>query len=162
MTCLRDQRSIAASNGTSMEDMPPAEMREPPPGENTKPFCTEGEQIGESFCDWIGTEIITRFSQNEWKGLNQRQYQNGIANIWRSACQPGMGLTNNPTGGPHPPSGLRLTKLILPHPYIRTRLGCGPLNESRDIYCNPATYERTQQPAEMYDDSSGEYEETER
>lgn len=138
IACLRDSRSVGANAGgqnTSTDD--PMAMPDPSSEPDPSPsFCTEGEQIGESFCDWIGTEVLTRFAQNEWKKLSQRQFQNGVANIWRSACQPGAGINSSPTQGEHPPTGLRLTKLILTHPYIRQRLDCGEMNPSRDIYCN--------------------------
>lgn len=162
ISCLRDKNSIWAKDlsksSPGMADGPAPE----PPRKKIKKFekakepnvvGSDGDdlfcntdQIGESFSDWLGTEVMSEFMNNEWKNLSERQVSNGLANIWRDACEPGVGLHNksSPTD-PHPPVRDRLERLIMVHPVVRKRLNCGPLPKDK-IYCDLNTYSPKNSP----------------
>lgn len=155
--CLRDERSIGASNPSSMEDkygetmgggmlgfpMPeePSEYKDsstsirrgrPPRGPKKASFC-DGDQIGESFADWMAVEILPTYMEKNYK-LTTEQYRNGYANANRLLCsiQPGEGGN---IGDEHPSAENRINKIILVNPKVRAQMGC-PAKHPENAYCD--------------------------
>lgn len=118
-----------------------------------KDFFCEKDQIGESFSDWLGTEVIAEYLNNEWKDLKPLQVKNGLANTWRDACTPGLGLHNVKSKDVHPPTRDRLEKIIMVHPTVRARLDCPPLNKMT-MYCDLKAVKY-----DYHDEGSEKYEE---
>ena len=112
----------------------------PPP----TPFCYYSkDQIGESFCDWLATEILFRHmnSNSRLSGNNKNQHINGIASTFRFFCEPKDGLGPSKLGqdiGRHPATIDRLERITLAHPGIRRKL-CGKNVKSEVRYCDPTT-----------------------
>ena len=152
--CLRSEDSIQAfrpnyrpyphhyysmyydTQNTPYNSHPPSRPSRPPP-----PFCHHDDQIGESFCDWLATEILFRHmnSNSKLSGNDKNQHINGIASIYRSHCYPKDGLGLSELGqdiGRHPASIDRLERITLAHPGIRRKL-CGKNVKSKVRYCDP-------------------------
>lgn len=108
-----------------------------------EPFCGEGDQINESFCDWMGAEVLYRHMSRNLADSTRQQHIDGVSSIWRHSChdQTGLGESNlgMPGQGPHPATLDRLSRITLAHPGIRRTLGCEPLRSGGDVqYCDPA------------------------
>ena len=113
---------------------PPSRPSRPPP-----PFCHDKDQINESFCDWLASEILSRHMNSNLKlsGNDKNQHINGVASIFRPFCNPQDGLGTSRLGqdiGPHSMSIDRLERIILAHPGIRRKL-CGKNVKSEVKYC---------------------------
>ena len=106
------------------------------------PFCHDKDQINESFCDWLSAEILFRHmnSNSKLSGNDKNQHINGIASLFRPACNPTDGLgpsrLGQDTDGPHPATIDRLERIFLAHPGIRRKL-CGENVKSEVRYCDP-------------------------
>ena len=105
-------------------------------------FCHRKDQIMESFCDWLATEILFRHmnSNSKLSGNNKNQHINGIASIYRPDCNPKDGLGPSRLGqetlSRHPMSIDRLERITFAHPGIRRKL-CGKNVKSKVKYCDP-------------------------
>lgn len=158
--CLRDKRSIGArSSETGDEDLGSGGMMgmygtgangfpepssyekrttvrrmSPASREPKKASFCDGDQIGESFSDWMAVEVLPTYMEKNYK-LTTEQYRNGYANARRLICsvQPeGMG---NFGGEPHPPIENRINKIILVNPKVRAQMGC-PQKHPTNVYCD--------------------------
>ena len=129
--CLRSKDSIQAFNPNH-------------PHAYKTPFCYSSDQIGESFCDWLAAEILSRHmnSNSRLSGNDKNQHINGIASAFRFLCDPRDGLgtsgldQENYSGYPMPID--RLERIFLAHPGIRRKL-CGKNVKSKVRYCDPTT-----------------------
>jgi hypothetical protein len=166
--CLRDSRSIAAKNSSYDQGSGSCPMcsqtyggvygsKSPGPGGfnnnlNTnapgqppkkQTFC-EGDQITESFADWMSYEILPQYIERNYK-LTVDQYRNGYANARRLSCK----ITEEDggyMGDPHPSTEGRINKLLLVNPKIRVQMGC-PEKHPENLYCDSekATFSSTEQ-----------------
>jgi hypothetical protein len=163
LQCLRDKRSIGARGSNSTDD---DEAIRPEPyggmsgnpmpigmgsfnrnskavsGEPRKASFCDGDQIGESFCDWMAAEVLPTYMEQNYK-LTTEQYRNGYANARRLICsvqQEGM-----ESFGEHPPMENRINKIILVNPKVRAQMGC-PQKHPTNVYCDPEKQLDSQEP----------------
>lgn len=108
MQCLRSQKSMGAkaSRGT-LE-------------------CDTGDQIGESFADWMGLEITVDYVRQNFKDMSKSELKNAWINMTRYSCETRV--------DEHPAMTDRMNKLILAHPEIRKDFGC--TITSKAAYCS--------------------------
>lgn len=149
LDCLRSDESVQAFDPNN----PPEEFQQMGggfpqgfpgmpgrPTEPPEPFCDRGDQINESFCDWMGAEVLARYMQNRPNATRQ-QHIDGLASIWRPFCndRDGLGPSNlgQPSPSNHPSTRDRLQRITLAQPTIRRLIGCTPLSEDSEIrYCD--------------------------
>lgn len=93
-------------------------------GPALNPFCG-GDQIGESFSDWLAAEVTPRYMRARHPRLTQDQFRNGYSNIFRGMCpQPSANPMMGMGPGVHPEVRDRVNKIILAQPEIRRQMGC--------------------------------------
>ena len=156
--CLRDKRSIGArnfgsgndegdSNSGGMMGMPYSNGNPVPNGygmgsfngggkptsrEPKKASFCDGDQIGESFSDWMAVEVLPTYMEQNHK-LTTEQYRNGYANARRLICS--VQPDGSESFGEHPPIENRINKIILVNPKVRAQMGC-PLKHPENVYCD--------------------------
>ena len=96
-------------------------------------FCM-GDQIGESFADWMAAEVTPLYIEKNYK-LTDDQYKNGYANIFRTSCAVGE-VSMHRDFDPHPKLEDRVNKIILVNPKVRQHMGCSG-EHSTGVYCEP-------------------------
>lgn len=98
-------------------------------------FCT-GDQIGESYSDWLASEVLPRYMNAKHPNLSQDQFRNGYSNVFRGMCN---NLEPAPIGmmgmDPHPPVPARINRIILAHPEVRRHMGCQSDSAPAPRYC---------------------------
>lgn len=112
--------------------------------ENTKfDFCNKhengvlknGDQIGESICDWVAIEILPRYIERHYKDLSQQDYRLGYLNVYRHYCYPHNHKIEK-VFSTHPSFEKRANSLLLVNPKVREKMGC--TKELSDaLYCDP-------------------------
>lgn len=107
-------------------------------------FCDHKDQIGESFSDWLGTEVLAKHITNDLSSSTRQQHIDGIASIWRPTCHDLNGLGRSNLGkvgsSPHPVLRDRLSHITLAHPVIRRHLGCKDIKSTPSVkYCGHNT-----------------------
>jgi hypothetical protein len=161
--CLRDKKSIEAIN----LDMPSGGYGSsggPPSGNNTGPSSQQSpnsappqeislcnDQVTESFCDWMGAEILSDYIKKNHK-LSRDQFINGYANAYRPICKTRVISQNERRAGRmspdfpdvHPQSAQRIDRILLMNPDIRRDMGC-PSRHSENIYCDFRSPEHTKE-----------------
>ncbi len=146
ISCLRSPQSVEARRAQTMGmgGFPPSPYPAPSPypmpggaypggGMSTPPeagrqdltdvFCN-GDQIGESYSDWLASEVLPRYMNSVHSDLSQEQFRYGYSNVFRGMCsnlEP-VGFIN--TADPHPTTPDRINRIILAHPEIRRHMGC--------------------------------------
>lgn len=102
------------------------------PSDTKLSFC-EKDQIGESFADWLGFEVLPQYMEKNHK-LTPEQYRIGYSNTFRPMCtiHEVSGQNNNDE---HPPVQDRINKLLLVQPQIRRQMGCLKKLEGV-VYCD--------------------------
>ncbi len=131
LKCLRSDKSILAYD-PKFYGLSESEKGVPS-------FCLGNDQINESFCDWIATEILYRHMKTNLSKNTKQHHINGIASVWRYSCNEHQSLGLSSLGlqgdSPHPSSVDRLNRLTLAHPGIRREIGCDPLGDEVE-YCD--------------------------
>ncbi len=153
ISCLRDKASIGAKNFAE----PPVQESQsntygdpsPPSKETTRVSFCDLDQIGESFSDWVGAEILPEYIRAQHK-LTKNQYINGYANAFRPLCK---SFTDVDMVTEHPRSQERIDKIIISNPKVRKDMGCPP--EGKFVYCSfsykatPVKLEEIEMPIEI-------------
>jgi|GEM_PF-5942661 len=138
LKCLRSEKSVHAY-GTASDDLSDEEKE-------ISKFCHNTDQINESFCDWMGAEILYRYMKTDLSKNTQQKHYDGVASAWRYLCEDKEGLGSSTLGQErktgHPSSVDRLNRIVLAHPGIRREIGCEPLGEDVQ-YCDK---NKNQQP----------------
>jgi hypothetical protein len=148
ISCLRSEKSVMAQPkpeavpvGQLYPGTPGVGMGMAPPqtsaaaNKNESPFC-EGDQIGESFSDWLATEVLPDYIESNYK-LTPEQYQIGYSNTFRATCDVSETETSQATAPDvHPDDDKRIDRIILVHPKVRAQMKCPP-KHSEGIYCDP-------------------------
>jgi hypothetical protein len=100
------------------------------------PFCT-GDQIGESFSDWLASEVLPRYIEKNFSHLSRDQIRNGYSNVFRGMCSNMNPASTNVFGmpDPHPTIQARVNKILLAHPDVRRQLGCEKDSAPAPKYC---------------------------
>jgi hypothetical protein len=157
--CLRDNRSIGARNFSSESQ---AKVQDPsssypnqygqkiipngygigsqngggmPVGQpTTKASFCDGDQIGESFSDWMAIEVLPIYIEQNYK-LTTEQYRNGYANARRLICSVQTEEVESLNKDVHPAVEKRINKIILVNPKVRAQMGC-PTMHTENIYCD--------------------------
>lgn len=139
ISCLRSSSSVEAkifhTGGTSMPSggvmgTPGAMPTQP----KAKPSFCENDQIGESFADWMGAEILPQYIEKNYK-LSPEQYREGYVNSFKLLCLVIGNETSHVTDDEHPDLEKRINNIVLVNPKIRAQMGC-PIKHSTNIYCN--------------------------
>ncbi len=107
MQCLRSADSVKANPSKRTLD------------------CIVGDQIGESFADWMGLEITVDYVRRNYSDMRKNDLKNGWINMSRYSCDTRV--------GEHPAMIDRMNKLTLTHPEIRKDFGC--TSPSKATYC---------------------------
>ncbi len=131
LKCLRSEESVFAyeteSLGLSEEE------------KEIPKFCHQTDQINESFCDWMGAEILYRYLKTDLSKNTKQHHYDGVASIWRYLCEGEKGLGASTPGQAqktgHPATVDRLNRIFLAHPGIRREVGCKPLDSGVE-YCD--------------------------
>lgn len=99
------------------------------------------EQIGESFSDWAGLNILFEFMDQHEKAGHKLNWKNGIMNIFKPFCLPAHERlhVSNDNLISHPATDNRINRLLLPHPVVQNKLGC-EAGQTQAKYCDPKTY----------------------
>jgi hypothetical protein len=157
ITCLRDPSSVEAKNltmekpvqggigGYKKHPIPDGSSYPvyPSPGVQfgmvgqpvrQKPTFCNGDQVTESFSDWMGAEVLPRYIQKNYN-LTPEQYREGYANVHRVICWSYPDTSDNFNYQVHPAIGKRINKIMLVNPKIRTQMGC-PEKHSENVYCD--------------------------
>ncbi len=102
------------------------------------PFCT-GDQIGETFSDWIAAEVLPEYMSLHYPDLTEKQYRLGYSNVFRGSCNHANPEQSFMSAGldVHPEESDRVNKIILTHPKIRKQMGCDPKPPAQSTYCSP-------------------------
>jgi hypothetical protein len=126
LPCLRSKNSVNAIDQLEFDQ----KKTETETKTEFKSFCG-GDQIGESFSDWMASEITPDYIEKNYKALSTQQMRYGYSNIWRGMC----GKENNTSSfDPHPLQERRTNYIILMQPKIRKQMGCpGQINGR--VYC---------------------------
>lgn len=116
LRCIQEKRSLGA--------------RVLPPQTGRPERCNN--QYGESFADVISTEALALAHQKGYLGPKDAENSfRGFVNVWRANCRQIGGSSL----GVHPPTHLRVSKVIAVHPWIRQVLGCPRADSNQDLYC---------------------------
>lgn len=104
--------------------------------ENPKADFCDGDQIGESFSDWMAVEVLPVYIEQNYR-LTIEQYRLGYANARRLICsvQEDGGRSNRDE---HPAIENRINKIILVNPKVRAQMGC-PSKHPENAYCDSET-----------------------
>ena len=105
-----------------------------------------GDQIGESFADWLAAEILPRYVEKHLPSMSESEKRIGYANTYKPLCHPSE--SSEEVGfDPHPSTERRLNAIFLVNPKIRQQMGCK--EPSREYtYCDLRTLSQsTQAPA---------------
>lgn len=137
--------------GVGFVDNSAALTQLPPP--QPLDYCNSKDQITESFSDWLAAETLPlALAPNHSR--SREQYQNGYANALRTICSlppppaPAGTANNTALGGgfsgqataaqfssPHPEMSLRINRIILQNPRMRSHMGCSETSRS-GVYCD--------------------------
>lgn len=130
LSCLRSKESIGAVS--LLDSFPLFDYQ--------KPFCGD-DQIGESFSDWMGAEVLADYSEKHFSSLSPNQKLIGFSNVFRNLC-----IDGTPMGfDVHPDTKARIDRLIMANPKIREQIGCGDPKGNLH-YCKPGEkFEGTRQ-----------------
>ncbi|MCB0411747.1 MAG: hypothetical protein KDD22_04435 [Bdellovibrionales bacterium] len=151
LQCLRRSDSIGAVNllaidGASYQDRPPNFGSEPtsiapemdgslPSSSTFKSFCSNSDQIGESFADWMATELTTSYISRSYPKLTSEQLRLGYSNALRFGCNGEDEMLGEASiFNTHPSTNKRINSILLTHPTVRRQMGC-PGNSTKYIYC---------------------------
>lgn len=148
LECLRDERSVEATNltvdppessdamfgmgqgGGKTPPLSPRAMKQVKKTLAKIPLFCQKDQITESFADWMSAEVLPKYIESNHK-LTPEQYRLGYANVRRVSCSTGA-LSN----GVHPAPDVRINRILLANPKIRTQMGCSPTRPNL-LYCDP-------------------------
>lgn len=130
LSCLRSEKSIQA-------------VRIDTSGLPYSPFCGD-DQIGESFSDWVASEILPEYINANFPELTRNELRIGYSNVRRgmSACadylsppthfvEPSLGSFVDA----HPADRWRVNRILLVHPKIREQMGCPAEPPKDSAYC---------------------------
>ncbi len=96
-------------------------------------FC-DGDQIGESFSDWMAVEVLPTYMEQNYK-LTTDQYRNGYANARRLICKVDQEGEDQFNTGEHPAIEKRINRIFLVNPKVRAQMGC-PAKHPENVYCD--------------------------
>jgi hypothetical protein len=117
LQCLRKGSSMSAVSATTRA------------GSRYRTFCG-GDQIEESFPDWMAAEIIPGYIEKNFSSLSQDQRRQGYANVMRGLCAPVP-----PSFDEHPSTARRANFVLGMQPQVRAQMGCGKTPSGR-AYCS--------------------------
>ncbi|QDK38191.1 hypothetical protein [Bdellovibrio sp. NC01] len=127
ISCLRSEKSMNAVH----KDLPPSKAAESSKESVAASMC-ENDQIGEAVADWFGTEVMAAYITKNHPNLTKTQWQNGVTNVFRTACS----APNQPAAlwDEHPSVPTRVNAGVLQNPIVRQKMGCSPSNTR--VYCD--------------------------
>ena len=98
-------------------------------------FCHD-DQIGESFSDWLGVEMLPKYMEQHHK-LTPDQFRTGYGNAMRLFCKIEGDAAAQSTFGMdvHPDPEKRINRILLTNPDVRRQMGCPP-KHSKFKYCD--------------------------
>jgi hypothetical protein len=118
LSCLRSKESIGSKTNPKFG----AKTNEQQYG---NPFC-RNDQIGESFSDWMGSEILPEYISKHHSKLSQNQKVVGYSNVFRNFC----GDFDWSDFEVHPDITKRIDRIIMANHDVRKQVGCGdPKND---------------------------------
>ncbi len=150
VSCLRSGSSVHAlvrtdtsSSSKAVGSKVKTTTTKGPADFSEKGFCSNDDQIGESFADWMASEILPTYmdltyadSSDPAKHLTPEQFRVGYSNVWRGFCVNRLhDLFEQDEFDVHPSEEDRTNKIILMQPHIRTQMGC-PEKLTGRTYCD--------------------------
>lgn len=151
VSCLRLEKSVNAINSKSPSKndgtlYAPTDF--PATGKDPKfSYCNKADQIGEAVSDWLATEVITDYIQDQHPNLTREQWQTGFSNVFRPICSTDNNQKNKYVQSSssefheHPDLNLRINAILLVNPQVRSKMGC--LKEhSKYVYCDAKNPEK--------------------
>lgn len=84
------------------------------------------EQIGESFSDFIASEVLGRIIQKNQDGLSPQEQRDAIVSLASTYSRLHGGCRSSNTLDEHPPGYLRVNRIIMGSKTLRRSLGCLP------------------------------------
>jgi hypothetical protein len=95
------------------------------------PLCLYTRHL-ESFCDFLASEVLSGYLQQNQIRLNPGQVRNGLFNIAAAACDgDNPARVQNPNVSSHPTANERVNRIFLAHPELSRRAACSNSQE----YC---------------------------
>lgn len=98
------------------------------------PLCLYTRHL-ESFCDYLASEVLSGYLQQNQSRLSPGQVRNGLFNIAAASCDgDDPARVQNPNVSSHPTANERVNRIFLAHPELRRRSACSNSQE----YCGQA------------------------
>jgi hypothetical protein len=83
-------------------------------------FCNKSDQINESFCDWMATEVAVEYSKQLSEPLDQH-FARALSPLCPKTKLPGFIYSEFDE---HPPIEDRINKILAANPGVRSKMGC--------------------------------------
>jgi hypothetical protein len=148
LSCLRSKESVSAEIGEPDERRPMGMNMQDggisrPRSSNTsnqpfKSFCRQdvkGEQINESFADWLAGEVLPDYIEKFHPNLTRQQIRIGYSNAFRGSCSKPYADDDDDYKDPHPSDEKRINNILLVQPKIREQMGCPSSLPVNRKYC---------------------------